>query len=325
MDREPSAQDEARQKLEDTRAALLQHVFGREGLPPGLPAKVRRDIHDPNFEALLANARLDESVFDASQGLSSRAYHFVPQGSRRDTTLIFLLGHSGDFPGEAIVPERFVRDGFPVLVLGMVLQGPNRDDRTVELPNGDRETLRRFHGDLAPLEARGLDAMRLFFEPLARAVGYAKARSEHVVVAGISGGGWTADVYGALDPRIDGVVSIAGSIPHSLRVGPDLGDFEQRRARGIYDIAGFEELYLLSALVQPHRQVFHEFDACCFAWSGRASAFFDYARRVQDELTALGRDSGAFALDLIPERSAHRVHPEAIEIIRSVIASAEES
>jgi len=290
-----------------------------EALPSGPPPEVRSDIEDPDFEALLESARLDELVFDASQGLGSRAYHFVPDGPPQDTTLIFLLGHAGDFSGEVIIPESFVPDGYPVLELGMILQGPNRSDRSIELPGGDKRTVGGDHSVLGPLTSEGLNAMRLFMQPVALAVDYALARSERVVLAGISGGGWTVDVYAALDPRLAGAVSISGSIPHPLREGADLGDFEQRIERPIYAIAGFETLYLLSAMEQPHRQVFYEFDACCFRWSERAPAFFAYATEVQDELTELGRAPDRFDLEMVPDRSVHTTQPEAVDLIRALL------
>lgn len=308
--------DAARARLEVQRSDLKAMLFPG-GLPPGDTLFVRRDVVDPDFEALRESVRIDELVFDAGFGLRSRAYHFVPRRDPKRSSLIFNLGHGHGFSGESIVPLSVAAQGYPVLLLGMVLQGPNVDSRRLELPDGPLE-LSQAHRDLLALEHRGLNAMQPFLQPLARAVDYLSSRTERIVLAGISGGGWTVDLYSPLDPRVDATLSIAGSIPHELRVGGDLGDFEQLAERPVYELVSFQELYLLSAMERPHHQMFYERDNCCFAWSGRAEAFLDYAVGIQAELSSLELDPSAFELHFAPG-DLHVVQPEAIELMETLL------
>lgn len=267
-------------------------------------------------------ARVDALRFDASQGMGSEALYFEPTTGAKSTTLIFHLGHWAAFDLVPEVPIHFVRAGHPVLLLSMIMQGPNYEaHRSLVLPDGETQIqLEGSHWDLRTAEAQGVHTIRLFFEPLARAMNFVEARSDAVVLAGLSGGGWTVDVYAPMDPRVDGVVSVAGSIPHGLRARPDIGDYEQLAGRPLYAIADFPRLYLASARWRPHHQVFHENDACCFAWAGRQAAFQAYADEINARLQAEGRPPN-FGLTLIPEVEAHVVHPEGIQVIEQVMAA----
>jgi len=86
-------------------------------------------------------------------------------------------------------------------------------------------------------------------EPVVVALNHAlsQASFDFVGMIGISGGGWTTVLSAALDPRIDLSVSVAGSIPLSMRTSEaDVGDWEQFEP-GLYRLAGYPDLYLLGA------------------------------------------------------------------------------
>lgn len=144
-------------------------------------------------------------------------------------------------------------------------------------------------------EDRGDAVMRFFIEPVALAAGYAKSLLgyKHVVMVGLSGGGWTTTVASAVVTDIDLSIPIAGSTPkwptaawpdwvpdlpeghHPAAKSPDIfhpkpvpgagGDFEQQQARPFWTaVGGYAELYVLAAL-EPHRhqlQILHEYDSC---------------------------------------------------------------
>ena len=60
-------------------------------------------------------------------------------------------------------------------------------------------------------------------------------------MAGLSGGGWTTTLVGALDPRIDRLYPVSGSLPMHLRrtLKSDLGDWEQSEADGLYELVDY--------------------------------------------------------------------------------------
>ena len=156
------------------------------------------------------------------------------------------------------------------------------------------------------------------------AVNYAKnaLRYKHIVMVGLSGGGWTTTVSAAIDPRIELSMPIAGSVPrfpssiypHWV---PDLPgnrghgkgggcDFEQNLPRPLYHACGWACLYTLAALDTPSAisdgssarfslQMLHEHDSCCFATAGLHANITAYNRFVQAELSKQSHGVGYFA------------------------------
>eukprot|EP00050_Salpingoeca_kvevrii_P013686 m.30486 g.30486 ORF g.30486 m.30486 type:complete len:381 (-) comp5226_c0_seq2:145-1287(-) len=154
------------------------------------------------------------------------------------------------------------------------------------------------HEWFAQWEAKGDHTLRFFIEPVVLAVNYALdvLHYKHVVMVGLSGGGWTTTVAAAVDPRIELSIPIAGSVPKwptSLYPGhfPDLpeghgtigGDYEQLQERPVYNISGFVGFYVLAALEENRHQlqILHEFDSCCFRARGFHADIAAYNRFVQ--------------------------------------------
>lgn len=71
------------------------------------------------------------------------------------------------------------------------------------------------HEWFAQFEAQGVHTMRYFLEPAVLSINYAleELGYEHIIFMGLSGGGWTTTLMGAIDPRITLSMPIAGSIP----------------------------------------------------------------------------------------------------------------
>ena len=88
--------------------------------------------------------------------------------------------------------------------------------------------------------------LKFFLEPVAVSLNYLKPRYKEVNMAGLSGGGWTATLYAAVDPTIRYSFPVAGSIPLYLRTGGSVGDKEQYLEE-FYRIAGYPDLYVLGA------------------------------------------------------------------------------
>lgn len=71
------------------------------------------------------------------------------------------------------------------------------------------------HYQFAPLLAAGVPVFRFFLEPVVRAINYATEvlGYERIVMAGLSGGGWSTVMSAAIDPRISLSMPVAGSMP----------------------------------------------------------------------------------------------------------------
>lgn len=92
------------------------------------------------------------------------------------------------------------------------------------LPLEDHEWFKQFDDQGAP-------AFRFFLEPVVLTINYALSLGyKHVVMTGLSGGGWTTTVAAAVDPRITLSMPVAGSIPCSFT--HTSWDFEQWGACG---------------------------------------------------------------------------------------------
>jgi hypothetical protein len=71
------------------------------------------------------------------------------------------------------------------------------------------------HELFAKWEAEGVSVFRFFLEPVVRAINYATKELgyKQIVMMGLSGGGWTTTLLGALDHRIALSMPVAGSVP----------------------------------------------------------------------------------------------------------------
>lgn len=155
-------------------------------------------------------------------------------------------------------------------------------------------------------ETQGDKTMRYFLEPVVLAVNHAMSLGyTHVVLVGLSGGGWTTTIAAAMDPRIKLSMPIAGSVPKvPSALWPEFvpdnpegrgkmgagGDYEQNAEREIYRECGWICMYLLAAL-EPDRhalQMLHEHDSCCFATAGQHDKIARYNAFVQRTLVKIG-------------------------------------
>ena len=130
-------------------------------------------------------------------------------------------------------------------------------------------------------------------------------------IIGLSGGGWTAVVYSAIDDRISDSFSVAGSIPFYLRVSErDIGDYEQTNI-DLYKITNYLELYVLSAYGddRKHIQVFNKNDPCCYPGNGYES----YEFFIKDKLLQLGK--GNFQIFIDDTHTEHKISNTALEYI----------
>ncbi|EDQ91211.1 uncharacterized protein MONBRDRAFT_6255 [Monosiga brevicollis MX1] len=107
---------------------------------------------------------------------------------------------------------------------------------------------------------RGMPTMRFFVEPVVRAINYARdvLKYERIAMMGLSGGGFTTTVLGAIDPRIQLSIPVAGSIPCDFNHSS--WDFEQYCDDPWAMVLNYTGLYVLAGLEEGRTsvQVLHE-------------------------------------------------------------------
>lgn len=302
---------------EAKRRELIEFVFRDGTIPNAPPEATETNISVDLFTETPNLARIDTVRFDIGLGLWSLMYVFHPE-DHNGQAVIYHPGHGHTLSGGAHAVDYLVERGYLVLFAFMPLFGPNPGDLEVEY-KGETFYLRRWHDDLLPIEQRGGNTFHLFFEPVARGVAYLQRDLgiEQIAMIGLSGGGWTTDVYSAIDPRVRLTYNVSGSVPFHLRTTErDRGEYEQLPERPFYELIDYMGLYFLAAQGegQGHRQHSHEFDACCYDFRGRAEAFREYERAVQDRLQSdpLGGD---FRVELMDGLDGHNTKVEDLEIV----------
>ncbi|MBI1839697.1 MAG: hypothetical protein HYR88_02455 [Verrucomicrobia bacterium] len=307
------------------RQELIRHIWGPQGFPERrLPSVVKRNVPSP-VRGLDKLARVDELRFDLAPGLEGLAYHFIPASPNRELVILHH-GHACSLddspspadPGYGLqhTIRALLLNGYGVLGVYMPRQRPGDCGGS--------------HEALFSIPTQG-SALKYFLEPVAFSLNHLKSRSgaadlpkyRAYHMAGLSGGGWTATVYAAIDPTIQLSFPIAGSIPLYLRSGGSIGDLEQFEP-SFYRIAGYPDLYVLGAHGRNRAQVqiLNRRDDCCFGEAEHdprttglpyANAMRLYAQQVSEALSRIG--SGTFRLEIDDTAPSHLISDHAIQDI----------
>lgn len=252
-----------------------------------LRARLTTTIFAGALPTALPSAKPAASPFpeaSAAEQLSAGSHYLVstrPNGK----LAIYHAGHKeAVLVGGALTIRAMLAAGFDVLALSM-----------------PAEPHARFAHEPSPL--------RPFLEPVALSLNYAMAKRPYteVVMAGLSGGGWTTVVYSAIDTRIHRSYPIAGSWPFFLRKlrSNSIGDFEQQLP-GLN--VGYLDLYLLaSSDGREQLQIFNRDDPCCF--SGELP--LSYHTFLSEEAAKLG---GSFGM-VIDANNQHTLSPSLSRLV----------
>lgn len=222
-------------------------------------------------------------------GFPTRITWFVPQVPANGRYAIYHEGHGGaaiEIGAETI--DWLLDRGWNVIAMDMPFIGLNSVDARPGL---------EAHGQLESLDDGVMSPVRFFITPVRAIVDWIveieSIRDPDILLIGRSGGGLTAYMYGAVDPRIDVVVSVAGGRPISERLdapwgAAELGDYEQT-APHLYNAVGHEHL-MLAAGSKGSFHIFNLWDGCCFRIQPD-SVFVQYLR---DASQLLGKPVGVF-------------------------------
>ena len=286
----------------------IQH-FDNITFRPQLP-EVESDISDSRYNNFQNLKRIDKLTVEMEYGINSVSYLFIP-GKSNEKLIFYHHGHGEDFFSGKDTIQFFLDRNFTVLAMTMPLVGMNNQP-VVEI-DGLGEMKLISHNQFQLLEANNFNPMKLFLDPIEINLNFVEKEYDfnRYSIVGLSGGGWTAVVYSAIDDRISDSFSVAGSMPFYLRVSErDIGDYEQSNI-DLYKITNYLELYVLSAYGddRKHIQIFNKNDPCCYSGNGYES----YEFFIQDKLLQLGE--GNFQIFIDDTHIQHKISNTVLEYI----------
>jgi len=283
----------------------FQRVKDKSQLP-----EVEIKISDSSYKDFQNLKRIDRLTVEMEYGINSVSYLFIPEQSN-EKLILYHQGHGGDFLLGKDTIQFFLDRNFTVLAMTMPLMGMNNQP-VVEI-DGLGEMKLISHNQFQLLEANNFNPMKLFLDPIEINLNFVEKEYDfnRYSIVGLSGGGWTAVVYSAIDDRISDSFSVAGSMPFYLRVSErDIGDYEQSNI-DLYKITNYLELYVLSAYGddRKHIQIFNKNDPCCYSGNGYES----YEFFIQDKLLQLGE--GNFQIFIDDTHIQHKISNTVLEYI----------
>ena len=209
------------------RNELIRYIWKTQGFPyDKMPQSIENGIQDNRYSSLDNLKSIDKITVSMDYGLKSIIYHFQPIKSN-NKLIIYHEGHDGDFILGKNTIGFFLGKGYSVMAFSMPLLGMNNNP-VVDLKSFGKVNLTT-HNYLSFIDSNNFSSIKFFVEPIAVSLNYIEKDFDYrsVSMIGISGGGWTATIYSAIDPRISRSYSVAGSLPLHLRIYSEIGDYEE--------------------------------------------------------------------------------------------------
>lgn len=308
-------------ELKARRDHFVAWLWDGSGIPTtSTPANVQTQGMDQRVYDVPNQTAVEGLVWNHDLGYASAHFHWTPT-TPNGSLVIYCQGHSypGDRYGASGEIASFLGLGYHVVEIAMPGYWPNSytfPDAGVARSGADN------HFWMADFDAAGFTKamLRSFVEPPIFALNYLldSHRFDNIVMAGLSGGGWTTTLLAAVDRRINLSFPIAGTLPLNLRQPRDIGDWEQEAARPWHSYLDYRTQYALGGLGRHRRQlqILHHTDSCCFSYDPVAAQVDAYVAEVS---SVLG-DDGNFALwvDAGPE---HAVSATAIARIHADVST----
>jgi len=289
---------------------LIQYIWKTDQLPQKVPADIVNKINDPRFENLDNLKEIDKISIEMENGITSMVYLFHPNDAN-SKLVVYHQGHSNGFiKGKSTINE-FLKNGYSVAAFSMPLI--EKDSQPIIDITNIGPVKFQEHKQFSLLETDDFSPLTYFFTPITLTLNYLDKNYEftdyHMV--GISGGGWTTTVYSAIDSRISKSFAISGSLPLPLRYQvQDIGDWEQLEP-GIYNVANYLELYVMSSYGENREfvQIFNEYDPCCFG----GTLYELYEDDVRSVISNIG--NGKYSTYLDSSHIEHKISDSVIEFI----------
>ena len=274
-----------RAAIEARRKAMAVYLF--RGEPAGMqrrPDGVERGVMFAPLADLKVTG-IDLLTVNMPWGVDSKIY-LLRANQPQSCLMIYQEGHRVSFLERKRFLRRLIDQCCDVLALSMPLTGSMNSRPLIDHPRVGRIQLND-PDDLQLLNSPRYSSLAYFITPLVAALNYAlDHRSyERIGATGFSGGGWTVQIFAALDPRVQATYSVEGSVPTAVHAAmPSWGSPEQRHG-AFYDIVNYPELYVMDAdrPGRTHVQVYNETDPCCFSghnWQAWKDAIGDKVREL---------------------------------------------
>ena len=283
--------------IQQKRKQLIEYIWVNESFPSNkLPQSFQQNIIDPIFSDMVNLSQIDSFTVVMDYGMDSTSYLFIPKESN-NKLVIFHQGratqansdpNSHTFNRDKEIIQNFLNHNYAVLIFSMVGKGMNNEP-IIELERFGTVTLNS-HNHFELLESENFHPIKFFIEPVIITLNQVEKNYlfNSISMVGLSqGGGWSAVVIPAIDPRITESYSVAGSFPIWMSSSPsNFGDYEQTIPE-FYKIANYEELYIMGAYGEGRKLVlfYNEFDPCCF--SGHIYKQFPFKTIIQERLKIL--------------------------------------
>ena len=327
-------------KLLQKREAIIDAIWkDGDGFPTQLPDSIKYYGYSENGKITV----------EMKHGVNSIMHINHAKVNAKNELVIYHCGHGSNHLCDGSQVNSILREGYSVLRVAMPLKGQNSTPSVdsyqglpwencpdgckfwpgpVTMQDGTKTPLTE-HNQLIVLETYDFSPMSYFVEPIAVALNHIDENFDYSKyhMIGISGGGWTAAFYPAIDPRISHSFSVAGSHPgysmtqdyeQNLGTAHDwwdpgyvcgLSKFSNSECIEIVrSHADWEDLYVLASFGEDRKltQWFHTKDSCCFAAD---ELDFNYEETIKKRLANLG--SGEFEI-FIEDTSRHEVSTKAL-------------
>ncbi len=290
---------------------LIDFIWSGDGFPNSkLPDSVQTDISNSLYDDFVNLERIDQIDVVMDYDVNSISYLFVPEYSN-NKLIIYHQGHAGDFYKGKETIQFFLEHDYTVLAFSMPLLGMN-DQPIIEIHNIGTIQLTS-HEHFRFLESSNFSPIKFFMEPIAISLNYLDEHYDFSSydMVGISGGGWTATLYPAIDNRISQSYSVAGSVPIYLRSIPqNYGDYEQWIPE-LYQNANYLDLYIMNSYGDDRKfiQIFNKYDSCCFS----GELYKSYENEIKESINQLKK--GYFDIYLDETHKTHKISESVLKMI----------
>jgi hypothetical protein len=248
--------------LDSVRLVVREIVFGDTSLTKQLPASIVSVTND-NYSELENLKKIEKFTINLPLGFLSIGYIFHPQKTN-NRLMIYHQGHDGDILVGKKNIAFFLSEGYTVYAFSMPLEGMN---------NRPKVTLNHYgiieFGSSHDYFKFLTNPLSYFITPVVAMINYAKKyRFSNISIVGFSGGGWTATLVAALDPRVNYSFPVAATYPLGfkfIRPEKNYGDFEQTYPP-LFNKVDYLDLYVLGAVGKNRSQlqILNLKDPCCF-------------------------------------------------------------
>ncbi len=299
------------QDAEVFRNKLISIIWGKDGIPyNSFPEKVETNVQDSLFSDIENLGSVDCIIDSLEYGFVSVMYHLKPKENDKNEIVIYHHGHEGRNDYSAGIPtyRELIKNGYHVISIQMPLLGRNNLP-IVNTPTTGKTQIRN-HDMMMYLE----NPYPIFFTPIRTALNYVRKENHYdgYSMLGLSGGGWTTQLFVAMDTTIKKSYTIAGSAPIEIKLlrFQDLGDMEQYDPR-IYSQISYPEIYVLGSIGQGRRriQILNTEDPCCFIYKNSIY----YREAVTKKVEQIG--IGNYLLLEDKTNKEHSISPIAINLI----------